>query len=753
MISLLNNVHCPCGRKKILKDLKEGYGSFKAFLLCPNCPIKQWEDNEEFFFFSKKLDQMDGQKKPKKKIAPKFKTEIGQRKIIASVLAGNFYENYREQMEMLGISYLKKNAYYKTIGQLIDVTNILFQKHLEENRSKMDLQNLTICIDAGWSSRRNANECCFIVIDKKTRLLFDLIVVTRETYLGASGNMEAEAARIFCEKHKKTINLVGVVKDGDTKLAQIYEAAWNNVEILRDLNHLLKNLREKIQKESSFRCVKNIKVPITKWIRSKCETSWHKLELKIHIELSIFHFLNSHHCCDHSKSFKDHYDFPYINIKDKRFLIEKKIKIQNDIAKYLTILTNNIKNVKKKLFLKKQMKNEDKLHLEQVLNVINNKFNYFYEKNISLYHDDIHFLQESEKEEEEKYSLTPQLIELSNLIDELSDRAEEFFTSGSTNKNESFMNSRTKFIEKRINSRKQWEMRCQFSALNRELPEWKTILMDQLGFTINLPQIISQYKKNTEKDYEKIRQNTQEYKRGRFGRKIKKFTNKNRIEEEGRYLFKNKNENTEIKKKFSCRYLCITQYKTKLSRLIHEIIFHKRVPVLKEKDLIVKDLKLTKKKLYLSKSSLNQIIKTLQSKINKNNLIKDKINFNKKKEALKNLLNYIEEFENTFKIKKKMHRTKTLVINPEEFNNDIEIFKEINDNNQQVDGLIEESFQGEGLFNENEMDEIEEILTNERKNSNDLNDDSIFNITFDKRLPSSFITDTLLFETERNKKK
>ncbi|KAJ6239327.1 hypothetical protein M0813_02346 [Anaeramoeba flamelloides] len=73
-----------------------------------------------------------------------------------------------------------------------------------------------------------------------------------------------------------------------------------------------------------------------------------------------------------------------------------------------------------------------------------------------------------------------------------------------------------------------------------------------------------------------------------------------------------------------------------------------------------------------------------------------------------------------------MHGTKTLVINPEEFNNDIDIFKEINDNNQQMDGLIEESFQEEGLFNENEMKKIEEILTNERKNSNGLNDDSVF---------------------------
>ncbi|KAJ6251896.1 hypothetical protein M0813_14752 [Anaeramoeba flamelloides] len=194
MILLLNNVHCPCGRKKLLVDIKEGYGSFKAVLLCPNCPLKQWESNQEEFYFSKKIEQKSKQKKKNK---AKFKTEIGQRKIIASVLSGNFYENYREQMEMLGLSYLKKSSYYRTIVGLIEETNILFQQHLKENRSKMDLKNLTICIDAGWSSRRNANECCFIVIDNKTKLLFDLIVITRDNYSGASGNMEAEAARIF----------------------------------------------------------------------------------------------------------------------------------------------------------------------------------------------------------------------------------------------------------------------------------------------------------------------------------------------------------------------------------------------------------------------------------------------------------------------------------------------------------------------------------------------------------------------------
>ncbi|KAJ6244477.1 hypothetical protein M0813_21062 [Anaeramoeba flamelloides] len=310
----------------------------------------------------------------------------------------------------------------------------------------MDLQNLTICIDAGWSSRRNANECCFIVIDQKTQLLFDLIVVTREIYSGASGNMEAEAAKFFCEKHKK--KLIWLV-----------------------------------------------------------------------------------------------------------------------LLKMATPTKRERKNWK------------------HVINEINDKYNYFFEKKINLYNNNINFYQESEIEDESLFKLSPQLIELSNLIDEISDRSEEFFTAGSTNKNESFMNSRTKFIEKRINAAKQWEMRYQFSALNRELPEWKTILMDTLGFKINLPQIISQYNKNLEKQYEKYRQNTDEYKKQRLIRKVKKIANKKRRKEEGRYLFKDDEDDENLKKnrKFSCRYECTTLYKTKLSRLIHEIIFHQRVPVSREK--------------------------------------------------------------------------------------------------------------------------------------------------------------------------
>ncbi|KAJ3443868.1 hypothetical protein M0812_09714 [Anaeramoeba flamelloides] len=58
MILLLNNLHCPCGRRKELEELKENYGSFSAILNCKNCPIKQYRDNKETFYFSNKIEGM-----------------------------------------------------------------------------------------------------------------------------------------------------------------------------------------------------------------------------------------------------------------------------------------------------------------------------------------------------------------------------------------------------------------------------------------------------------------------------------------------------------------------------------------------------------------------------------------------------------------------------------------------------------------------------------------------------------------------
>ncbi|KAJ6254216.1 sh3 domain-binding glutamic acid-rich-like protein [Anaeramoeba flamelloides] len=355
--------------------------------------------------------------------------------------------------------------------------------------------------------------------------------------------MEAEAARIFCNKHKDNINLVGVIKDGDTKLATIFETTWK----------------------------------------------------------------------------------------------------------------------------------QDKFYWMEVLDEIIEKRDFFLMKKNNLHNINIGSVQDYEIEKQNLYKLSPQLIQLNEIITELSEQSKEFFEAGSTNKCESFMNSRTKFVEKRFNITKQWEMRCQFSALNRELPEWKTILMEKFGLTINLPQIISQYKKNLEKEYEKEDKIPKNTKEGRFRRRLK---------------------NIQIR---MCYFL-----PNKIIALLHEIIFHKRILLPHEQDIIAQNVLLTKKKLYQIKYYLNSSLIKLKEKVSKSKKVQDVMNLNKKNEAFINLSVYINEFEKTFKIKKKPRRTKTLILNQDEYNGDIEIFKEIQEN-EEINEFVEEKIKEKSVLNDKDL--------------------------------------------------
>ncbi|KAJ6244105.1 hypothetical protein M0813_21369 [Anaeramoeba flamelloides] len=587
------------------------------------------------------------------------KRQIGQRQVISSILAGNFYENYREHLEMLGVYFLKKTAYQQTVNNLMIETNILFQKHLASNRSKMDLKNLKICVDAGWSSRGHyANECAFIIIDKETGLLFDLIVVTRDKFSGPSGNMEAEAARIFCEKHKNTIELKAVVKDGDTKLAQVFESTWKSVTILKDLNHLLKNLRKFIEK-IKFPFFKEISRSFSQWVRLKANNCWSSLEFKIQIKLSLFHYLDIHDFCEHDENYKHRYQFPALNITEKKDLEVLKSGIRKEFDEYLQVLDDNLKKTEKKI-IQGLFAGEEKQYWEDVCNALQEKINYFSKIRILFVPTPDQYFTQYEVENESKYNLTPQFIELKNLIFKIVNKAEMYVTAYSTNKCESFMNSRTKFIDKRIDSSKQWEMRCQFSVLNRELPEWRTILMDQIGFTINLPQMVSQFQKNREKEYEKERQTKPEYIKYRYQQKNKKFHRRDGEIANGGYKFKDANVNKTIyKKKFRCRS-CSSRYSIELSQL--------------EK-------------------------------------------------------------------KKKNDQ------------DEIEIFKEIDEEDEFDERNSEEECTGEELT-ENGFSEINKILTaSDLKPSSGPKYDEIFGISFDKRLPSSFNNNNLLFEIDRNKNK
>ncbi|KAJ6227251.1 hypothetical protein M0813_09831 [Anaeramoeba flamelloides] len=250
MILLLNNLHCPCGRRKTLEELKENYGSFRAILNCKKCPIKQYKDNKETFNFSNKIEGMG-----KNNNNAVFRTEIGQRKIIASVLAGNFYENYREQMEMLGLYYLKKNAYYKTIDLLIRQTNILFQDHLKENRSKMDLNNLTICIDAGWSmklTKKNNKAADRLNLNKKNDAFINLskyITEFENTFKIKKKIRRTKTLNINAGEFNGDIEIfkeVGEVEDGNIlETGNLQEEALYDENELEEIEEILTSHRKK----------------------------------------------------------------------------------------------------------------------------------------------------------------------------------------------------------------------------------------------------------------------------------------------------------------------------------------------------------------------------------------------------------------------------------------------------------------------------------------------------------------------------
>ncbi|KAJ3449828.1 autophagy-related protein [Anaeramoeba flamelloides] len=322
-----------------------------------------------------------------------------------------------------------------------------------------------------------------------------------------------------------------------------------------------------------------------------------------------------------------------------------------------------------------------------------------------------------------------------------------YVTAYSTNKCESFMNSRIKFIDKRIDSSKQWEMRCQFSVLNRELPEWRTILMDQIGFTINLPQMVSQFQKNREKEYEKERQTKPEYIKYRYQQKNKKFHRRDWEIANGRYKFKDANVNKTIYKKIFRYRSCSSRYSIELSRILHEIIFHQRYPVPVEKDVIVQNLKQTKTQITRCERTLKKSIETLINRIKKKPTVRDKETLSVKNSALENLTNYQKAFYETYQLKKRTRKKK------KNDQDEIEIFKEIDEEDEFDQRNSQEKGTGEELT-ENGFSEINKILTaSDLKPSSGPKYDEMFGISFDKRLPSSFNNNNLLFEIDRNKNK
>ncbi|KAJ3424020.1 hypothetical protein M0812_29652 [Anaeramoeba flamelloides] len=59
---LLEHIHCDCGKKKKLIDLKTIFGSFREILCCKECPLNNWEDSVINFEFSQQIGNETSEK-------------------------------------------------------------------------------------------------------------------------------------------------------------------------------------------------------------------------------------------------------------------------------------------------------------------------------------------------------------------------------------------------------------------------------------------------------------------------------------------------------------------------------------------------------------------------------------------------------------------------------------------------------------------------------------------------------------------
>ncbi|KAJ6240389.1 hypothetical protein M0813_24102 [Anaeramoeba flamelloides] len=727
---ILNNLLCKCGKKQELIEIISFKGSNKAKLKCKECGENIINFSNNIKTLSKKKD-----KKKNKKQSTNFKQEIGQRKVIASILAGNFYEQYRSMMESLGLNYIRRTAYNNTLDVLIKKSHQLFKEHLRQNRKDMDLKNLTIRIDAGWSSRGyHARECVFVIVDDKTGKIFDLVVITRkDNYNDSSVMMEADAAKIFCKRHMGNITIVNVIKDGDTKLGSIFKSTWKEVELLADRNHLFKNMRKNLGNIKDFPFLKNIRISFTNWVRTCLVKSRNSLELHIRILLSLFHFIDDHEYCNHKKSkIKNKYQFSPLNTKDYIHLKSYKKKIMALIRN----LFGRFENTKDELTEKYYVEKNDKIKIQigKEIEIISNKIKEFKDLKRKLLEN---LDKKGKSQKNEKYfEISPQLLKLEEIISEVGKFSHKIFTSGSTNICESFMNSRTKFIPKRINAPKQWRMRCEFSIFEREKSNWRSQLMRDCGFKIGLPQLISECQKNQQREQEKIVKNSNKYKKRKIEllkEKLKNRKGSNQIGAHGSKLTPK-----QLQKKL-CRW-CNRVYSYELNRLLHEIIYHKKIPLDEEEDMLFDNISKTKKLISSFRNSVQNAIKRIKKKINSS---KYNSNLHEKEEILKKILQYQEEFNQQIqeRSKKKVgFPLKKRKINQKNISNTIEIEIEIeNEDDEKIGEEVDDEQLQEIMEEENDDDDEMSFFEDFGNQENiDQKIERMYSIKFSEEFPENF---------------
>ena len=137
-----------------------------------------------------------------------------------------------------------ESAYYKAENNVVTTLLKMAQDEVNENLNNLE-DNAIISLDGSWGTRRQSRTFILDAIDIATHKIVAFVLEDKgdkeNPYKGASNMMEFAAFKKIAPILKATGKIRAIVKDGDTKFANIARNIGWNVSFIQDPQHLKKN--------------------------------------------------------------------------------------------------------------------------------------------------------------------------------------------------------------------------------------------------------------------------------------------------------------------------------------------------------------------------------------------------------------------------------------------------------------------------------------------------------------------------------
>eukprot|EP01155_Anaeramoeba_flamelloides_P017097 Anaeramoba_flamelloidesa566736_422.p1 GENE.a566736_422~~a566736_422.p1 ORF type:complete len:321 (+),score=75.94 a566736_422:1374-2336(+) len=157
---------------------------------------------------------------------------------------------------------------------------------------------------------------------------------------------------------------------------------------------------------------------------------------------------------------------------------------------------------------------------------------------------------------------------LFSIVFEMANDSEKIYEGRSTNPNESYMSTRIMFIPKRIDAKDQFTMRAMWAVLQRESPNWKSKILNRVGFRISN----SHFEREKEHYQQRVQNSLRATQKKYIQRRWENKPYYRKVMQEQKEINEKDSENKTQKKPWKCRnFKCTISFQTEKNRNINEL--------------------------------------------------------------------------------------------------------------------------------------------------------------------------------------